>query len=640
VLKSQKFVEQVEYLLSKLYGELRTMTSTLMLFFLTFLEGVSVSAQLYPNSSDATATGYRAYIEEYRHDLQHPDFYPSQQFGHIFLDLHSEQAEKAPLSAGCLQSLKQGMVEFSDFGPMNNLPFKDLFVVSPGHSDVTGISHFAFLDAYGARLKGAELEVLVSSDMDTKAGEEEGFLTKGGERVKSLLIHYETAALGYGRGDSQALAPPLQIRAVTKRDITAELSALANSGDSCYCNLLVPHDVCYAIGLLYYPQYGHTLFNGLSNIVTTLWRKNISYSDVEIAVFLYRNTSTQVQGVPSRTYQLLWQDMFDEVFKFFSTEVVQWAHIIDQAMLANKTICFPRILVGALPHLDLMNISAPQALYSRYSHEIIANLYLSELQQLYHTMKVDTALDITSDQLHLLVPTQYPDYYSRLNEATYDDSSAAAWKSTTIEPYCAVTIVTRDVENARSIVNAKELLAFSKDKGCKAQIVSMERLSLKEQVGEVRWNTTLFVSVDGSALFNALFMQECSTVLYVEMWRRAMMYPKFEPAAWVGYIPSAADTSFPNMSDPIAQHLHGLISTYTARGRQAELESLDLSYLPFSNKDIEDFLRNKQSVQLPIDEFDRILSASINHNHRCRIPVTSVSRDSKSLSPTMVFKMR
>ena len=639
--------------------------STLLFLTLTLTHTLThtttVTAQLFPSTTDATATGHREFIEEYRHDLQHPDYTPHTHT--LTHSLHNTLAEY-PQPPGCLPSLPQGLVEFSDFGPMNNLPYRDVYAVSPGHADVTGISHFGFLDAYGARLKGDELEVLVSSERDMEcggdgvsecvsegvsegvSGRSEGFLTKSGDRVTTLTMHYESSSMGYGRGDSGALAPPLRIRAVTKSDIVNELAMIASSDKGgCYCDLMVPTKVTYAMGLLYYPQYGHTLFNGLSNIVATLWRKNISYSDVEMSVNLYRNTSTRLNEWTPLTYRLSWRDMYNELFSFFSADITQWNFLLNHALLHNKTVCFNRILVGALPHLDLMNISAPQELYSKYSREIIANFYWQELQ-LINGVSVDVTSphDVTSEVLNSFKPAQYPDYHSELSEDIYDDSNDEAWIASTVTPYCAVTFVTRDVYNARSIVNVQELANFAESKGCAAKIISMENLTMKDQVGEVRWNTTLFVAVDGSALFNTLFMHKCSSVMYVEMWRRAMMYPKFEPAVWTGFIPKAADASFPNISDPIAQHLHDLISVYTAAGKADELETLNLNILPFPNKEIEQFLRNRQSVRIPVKTFEHVLNNSIQHNKQCRLadsvisPADDITDSDIRVGVRMVFK--
>jgi hypothetical protein len=211
------------------------------------LAGTVGTALLYPETTDLTATGYRAYIEEYRHDLQHPDYAPSQQHHKQFHDILKEHADTLPppQASGCVHPLPQGLVEFSDFGPLNDLPFDDLFVVSPGHSDVTGKTHFAFLDAYGARLKGGELEVLVSDDLEEGGGGAgAGFQARSGDRISELSMHYEAAAMGYGRGDSQALAPPLRVRAVSAVEVAREVAELTRGqGSGCYCDILIPHKV-------------------------------------------------------------------------------------------------------------------------------------------------------------------------------------------------------------------------------------------------------------------------------------------------------------------------------------------------------------------------------------------------------------
>lgn len=559
-----------------------------------------------------TATGYRAFNEEYRVELQHPSFYPNQQHGDDFHDLIKEQTKFLSHSSGCLTSLPQGLVEFTDYGVLNDLPFQDPFVVSPAHPGVVGHAHFSFLDAYGARLKQGVLEVLVSDGS--------GFQTKEEGWVDGLSMHYETSALGYGRGDSQALAPPLNVHAVTKDEVAQELSG----GNACYCDAIVPHKVTYAMGLLYYPQYGHTLFNGLSNMVATLWRKGISYSDVEFSVELTRNTSTLVEGVPAKEYRLKWYDMFDEVFGFFSAEISQWPAYINYSVEMNQTVCFPRILVGALPHLDMMNVSVPSRLWNKFSCAVISKMYWEELRAqkvIAPGPLISSPHDVTEEQLNGLSPIQYSDNHT-------DD----------MLHHCAVTIVTREdmyntgKGNFRSIINVQEMVDLATSRGCRVQVISFEKLSLKEQIGQVRWNTTLLVAVDGSALLNTIFMHECSTVMYVEMWRRTMMMPKFEPAVWRGFSPRASETTFVDTSDPIARSLAALIEAFTASGLDNELESLDLNTLiPFQNKYVEDFLRNKQSTYVNLDMFEQILMESIEYNKKCRLAQTHASENDKSV---------
>ena len=579
------------------------MTKSSPHFTIFFLLFSFTHAVLFPEEADETATGYRAFIEEYRHDLQHSDYLPS----HHYSSETYNVLLSSPQPSGCLDSLPQGLVEFTDFGPMNDLPFTDLFVVSPGHDYITGKTHFAFLDAHGARLKNGVLEVLIEGG---------GFRTKGQGEVDKLSMHYETSALGYGRGDSQALAPPLSIQAVTVKGVINEID-----NSNCYCDYIVPHKVSYVMGLLYYPQYGHTLFNGLSNMVATLWRKDIPYKDVEFSPYLFRNTSTLVSGVPAKEYLLKWFDMYDEVFKFHSSSIVQWSHMLDVSKRENKTVCFQRILVGALPHLDLMNISVPSSMWSRYARGIVSAYYWNEIVDYTERMKYTVPhnfYEVTEDQLNSVSPPYYPNYHLSILDEVYDDSDERTWKASSTSPYCAVTIITREIYNARSITNANELISIASERGCTVQVLALEKLSIKEQIGEVRWNTTLLIAVEGTALFNSIFMHKCSSVLHIDLWKRKMMYPKFDPVRWFGYTTRARDTSFVNMSDPIAIYLDELISNYTAAGRQQELESLKLDMLPFSNKLIEDFLRNQQSTHVNIDEYYRILDDSIRHNIQCR----------------------
>jgi hypothetical protein len=391
------------------------------------------------------------------------------------------------------------------------------------------------------------------------------------------------------------------------------------------------------MGLLYYPQYGHTIFDGLSNMVATLWRKNISYNDVEFSPYLFRNTSTLVSGVPATQYRLQWFDMYDELFRFHAADITPWTNFIDLSQLTNQTICFRRIMVGALPHLDLMNITAPSTMWERFSRGIISSFYWDELLELGETVTSFTPHDVSAEQLGHLSPAQYPNYHLEITRG--DDPPENA-----VSPFCAVTIVTRNIHNARSIANAQDLADVAITKGCHVQVISLEKYSMKEQIGEVRWNTTLLVSVDGSALLNTLFMHKCSTVLYVEMWRRAMMIPKFEPAVWTGYTPRAADTSFVNMSDPLAVHLTDLIASFTSTGLEEELETIGLDVLPFPNKQIEDFLRNMQSTTIRMEAFERVLYDSIQHNKQCRHPHhryhVGESSPEAARGSKMVFKMK
>jgi hypothetical protein len=647
------------------------MPKLLILFALAVLTiaGSDTSSNQSPSvAPTSTATGYRAYIEEYRHDLQHPDYQPSEHHANTFHDILST----LPQPQNCVQSLSQGLIEFTDFGPLNNLPWNDVFVVSPGHPEVTGKTHFAFLDAYGARLKGGQLEVFVDKDA---MGNEGGFQTKAGHRLNNISMHYEASAFGYGRGDSQALSPPLLIRAVSKSEVMREVAAISSSGSSCYCDIIVPSKVSYVLGLLYYPQFGHTIFNGLSNMVATLWRKQVPVSDVEFSPYLFRNTSTDVSGVPSRTYRLQWFDMYNELFSFYSSGagVTPWTHFLDYTSSSTtsaqqggeaRSICFQRLMVGALPHLDHMNVTVPLELWARFSRGVIAHLFWRDLELMQEgrggadtrgggevgNTRLSSPHDISEEYLRNLLPRGYPDYHRDMGAeeqaCIYSDGSDTTCN---LAPRCAVTIVTRDIHNARSIVNAQALADVAESRGCGAQLLSLEGLSLRDQVGAVRWNSTLLVSVDGTALLNALFMHKCSTVLYVEMWRRAMMIPQLGPSVWTGYSPRAADTSFANTSDPIALHMRAMIiSAHTSSAADAGadagadlLESMSLASLPFPHRDIEDFLRNGQSTSVRLDAFERVLDESIRHNWQCRRATASSmrsrSRSKRSSSVTSRF---
>jgi len=540
------------------------------------------------------ATGTITFLEEIRQDLT--DVHWSIQEGE---PMAWDVAVPSSSLSSCPHPATLGLQEFSDFGPHPTSWHKSKYIRCSGHTDVTNHAHFAFLDTYGARLVDNVLEVVVADP---------GFRVKSGSTTSTLSMYYEASSYGLGLNDSAGLAPPLHVKAVSPSEMRNVVRREEHSG-GCYCDILLPERVYMALGLIYYPQYGHTIFNGLSNLMATMWRKQLRAGsgagvgeNVVFSPYLRRNTTSSAEDVPHTQYMIQWHDMYDELFGALVDEIVPWERILDASMKGVK-VCFNRLLVGALPHMDHLNVTVPDHMWDRFSRWLISFLFKNEITG-YLGKEFNPRIEtISQEQLMNFNPFQP---HSR-------------GKSD-----CSVTFVVRRIRSnseeaifereSRDIANLAALVTEAEDMGCSVQTLLLQHMNMKDQVAQVRWNTTLLVGADGTGLLNAVHMNECSTVLRVEMWRKPGIVARLGPARWVDYRPTLSETVWFNSSHPIAQYLNSVHP-------MERLETMSLGESPFPDHEVEYFLREYQATTVNVTEFRSVVDSSIKYHRACSVPM-------------------
>lgn len=548
------------------------------------------------------ATGTYTFLEELRHEIKNVK--QTFQAG-TPLYLHRDAVEQCPLPS------RLGISEFSDYGPRPVKWFQSKYLRSPGHIDVTNISRFAYLDAYGARFFNGELQIVTDDE----------FLTVEGDYVRELSMYYESASFGMGLGDSAALAPPLPVRLITIAEFEEEVN---DESKGCYCDFLVSEGLNVVLGMVYYPQYGHSIYNGFSNFMANMWRNGIApiqkpesvqsavgqpyeQEDPNLQVILWthllRNTTTFADEVPHKFYTIMWHEAFDELFKIVVNNIGKWEDVINAALGPGRKICFKEIMVGARPDLDHLNLTIPVEMWDRFSRTLISYAFEQEIGYFLDKPDFDCRWDVISpDDLIYFDTIGLP----RIKRASLPSPPAHSY-SQLFSSDCSVTIVIREDEGnppKRGIQNVEELVQVARDMGCRVNTVRFQAMILLDQIEEVRWNTTLLVGSDGTGLLNALHMRPCTSVLRVEMWRKPGIIARLGPARWTDYRPSFEDTAFINASDPIAIYLKSL----QAQGHN--METVSLQHTPFDNHKVESFLRDGQVAYVRIDEFRKVVAAS------------------------------
>ena len=561
----------------------------LFVLVLSIFVGLVVESMIVTDIDDVItpASGTYTFLEELRSEIRHvirtTQFYePVQLFKY----------DNDP----CNYPERIGLEEFSDWGPNPVNWFRSKYIRSPAHKDVDGIAHFSFLDAYGARLVNGELQVVVNADPEAPVG----FITFDGKTTESLSMYYEPASFGAGLGDSAALAPPLRLRAMSVKEFLAEAQ-----GGECFCDQVLDGEVYAVLGLLYYPQYGHSLYNGFSNFLATLWRKGLGTprkdgSRVVLLHHLLRNTTSFAPGVEHMYYSIQWHDWIDNLFKGLVDATYSWSNEILQVSELNPTakICFRRILVGAAPDLDHLNDTATSHLWDTFSRTLISLSFSTDFAH-FLGRPFDAKVEvIAKDDLLRFDPVQR-------RGGTIADSPPPHQASDLYPKDCAVTFIVRDNGYARrDIANIEELSTAAVAAGCAVQCVRMHELSLRDQIEVVRWNTSLLVATDGTGLLNAVHMRPCSTVLRVLMWRKAALVARLGPVQWLDFRPSFNESRFIAPHERIASYL----LKQAAQGM--DMDSIDLTNTPFPGHDLENFLRNDQTTFVNVHEFLKVVELS------------------------------
>lgn len=569
----------------------------------------------------------------------------------------------------CQNPVREGLIEFSDMGA-NPIPsFANPYVHSPGHRHVAGVARFGFIDAYGARLVNGVLEIVIPYDVNTTNSNSEveeeysnhgpgrdttGFRTKENTLLQHMTLYYEPASFGLGFNDSTSLASPLYVKAISP----VERKSTRMKEADCYCDVYL-EKTHFVFGLTNYPQYGHVMFNGLSNILATLWRKNISKEDLIFHYNLQRHTRGGVEGVNVTEYSLHWDEKYAELFRALATSVLPWSDKLDASKLLDIKICFERIMVGSLPHLDHLNATATNihttardgAGHSeggggdRLTSEASSNLWMKFRDTLF-SLFFPLSKDGSAQTEQTGSDADVVDAISTraLNELLAEK----------MHQKCIVTFIVRTksdysrpstdiassfhqqqahvpfTPSSRRIDNLFTLESIARHHyNCSVQRVLLNDMSVIDQMS-IFYHSTLIIAADGTALLNSVFMKgnyNCSTILQIEMWRKPGIVKHLitpnnslehrKSRNWITYrIPLNRTRWHSNYGLPVHQRCLQTISRNV-------IDWVNLhDSCEFGDVILEDYLREGQSGSVDEFFFSRIVAHSIkrmkDNYHICR----------------------
>lgn len=343
---------------------------------------------------------------------------------------------------------------------------------------------------------------------------------------------------------------------------------IVSTSATCSCDLFLP-GTHVIFGVVHFPQYGHALLNTFSNLFYLMSVHRVSPVDAVIYPMLYRNTSGGVPGVSATSYLLRYGELYEEMFSLLSENRVMLRDMLEYN--PSQRICFERVLVSAPPLLDLFNASVPPRMWSEFARNIST-----------------------------LVTPAY-----ELRREVYLAQKA-----------CKVTFIDRRAHSARSIMNVDALADIARNLSCTVQRVSFEDMSLAEQVRLVRYNTTILVGAEGTGLLNSVFLLPCSAVVMVEMWRKpAFLRRIYSSGLWIDYRISANETYF---------HASHRFTERLTKLSPDELEVFDWASLNATDREIEDFLRDKQAGMVREHHFHEIVKQAVWHRKKCLAKLPAV----------------
>ena len=572
-----------------------------LLFFQTTSAGIVYEG--CPKRS--SPTGEVTFIEEIRDEIRG---------SHYSTQRNDQQIRIRTEGSTCPYPKSFGLTEFLDMGTKPIPWYTQRYINAPGYPDITDVATFGHLDAYGARLRNGTIEVVVV--------EGSGLRKKDQTITSELLLHTESCSYGLGYNDSHGLSPPIKIQSVPMKDFLHDLE----TSTDCYCDMIIEAQLVTILGFVYYPQFGHTLLNGFSNYYSLLKHKQFYPNSADLASpsphhtilllhSLQRNTTGPTPDNPHTFYRIMWHDMYDELFSSLVTDINSWDDVLKYSQEnIEKKICFQRLMVGSPPHLDFLNATVTAEMWNEFTRFLISLYFRNEINESFNDHQLDSTHEIISP--------------ARLMEF---DPLLSSRSSSSADPgeRCLVTFLVRTIESipssplppnpesfqqkSRDIFNLWELDETARSLSCQTQFLVLQRLSIKDQILELRWNTTLLVSPDGTGLYNTLFMDECSSTLRVETWKKPGLVPCLGPGKYWTYSPTVNETYWMNKThSKIGQSLHNLNQT-----NPQLLQKIPLNSLGYPYEEMESYLRDSQLSTVNKDQFHEIVSAAKRYSREC-----------------------
>jgi len=532
----------------------------------------------------------------------------------------------------CLFFPSVGLNEYVDFGT-NPIPsFRNLYIHDPAPPDVVGHAHFSVLDASGAYFQNGELFVHFAA---STLHDNIGFRTLRGRYESTLTMYFESSSYGLGLNDSKSLSPPLRVHAIvspletllnnesvsTSMIKLPDMSFIASSSDDviittpdtpCRCDQL-SSGIHFLLGVVHNPYFGHVLTNTLSNLFAALHLRRINPQDVTLHIHLERVGHFQE-----------WEDKYSALF--YALGIKEMTVNNNDEMLisssrwrSNDVFCLERVIVGTEPLLDNLNRTVDIAtgrlaslpLWKMFGNTVANAVLPTEVKKLF----IDP---IPWKTRKAIVPL-----------------SANA---------CAVTFIARhrhvDALHSRGIRNLEELEGVAREQGCTSQVLFLHKMTLVDQIAQLRFNTTLLVGADGTGLLNAVWMHECTSVLRINLWRKRGIVNKLNQGQWFEYIPTHKETVLyprhltfdPEGMYPTEEEIeleryirsHGTLLNEVMDREYAEFDGGSRSHFNFSGAVhglsdvmVEDFFREAQSTIVLPDKFKEILLQSEEFRQTC-----------------------
>ena len=555
-------------------------------------------------------------------------------------------------NSSCKRPKYLNLIELIDYGTKPIEWFEPSFIRTKGHQNVTDHARFGFLDAYGGRLKNGTIEILLPEEKNNQ------LILRNNQKVSSFLLYCEGSAYGFGYNDSAGLAPPIQISLFSMNQFknlfidstTTPISTTPTNSmreeNECYCDILLPGKLYSLLGFVYYPQYGHTIFNTFANYYQLLklnhfypnnkeieeeGREESNEDDqINILTSLLRTPTSEAKDVPYTYYEIQWHEMYNELFLKLATNIYSWEYL-HKLSLTNPTqrICFERLTIGLPPYLDPLNKTVTIELWTDFMKSMISFYFEKEIQLLLNLREFNSKKDIlTNSQLNQFNPI------TNNNENENENNQN--------KNICLVTFIVRFVESiptqssssssstssqppptSRDLINLHELQLIAEENGCQVKYLLLQHLTIKEQILQLRWNTTLLILSDGTAIYNNIFLTSCHTVLRYDTWNKPGIVPNFGICKYIRYLPFLNETIWLEIeTNEIGKRFNQL-----NQSNSTEFNQMLLGKLEFPNHDIEYYLREYQLTYINPKQFEKVLQESIEWYKICKQEIQEGKRE-------------
>ncbi len=243
------------------------------------------------------------------------------------------------------------------------------------------------------------------------------------------------------------------------------------------------------VKLVYWPKYGHTLFNVISNIYQTLNEMKVEFGHIR----LYAAVDDK-NALKNSNQQILDLGHYASIFKALSNEPVYNYHALIKSSL-SRTICFTNLIaLGVSKRLDHYTPRIPLENWQRFSKWILNVFHLS---------------------------------------TTARNSDASL-----VEKQIVLTMIERSQRKIINLAQLKTIAEKTYGHAIVVQIIDLADIPFSDQLRFMR-NTTILLGIDGTGLMNSLFMlNPCGVVIHIGTYMMRVLVPgkggNFRPLAEAG----------------------------------------------------------------------------------------------------------